>query len=97
MTIIDNGLPAIPIPTDDEMAAWNEWVDGRPESVKAICKTMPPWNYYNMPKTGQVAVIEAYSEDGTVRVLIVGDQISVPTIMPIGVFGVSPSDLVLRL
>lgn len=96
-TIIDNGLPAIPAPDEKELAAWSEWVKMRPESVRVLCESLPPWHYYDMPKTGQIAVIEGYSEDGTIRVTIVGDQISIPTIMPFEVFGLDPSDLIRRI
>lgn len=62
--------------------------------MKAVCEKLPPWHYYDMPKTGQIVTIEAYGEDGTVRVTVVGDQISVPAIISFEVFGVSPDDLV---
>jgi len=96
MTIIDSGLPDIPTPSQQEIDAWNEWSSSRPDIVRKMCESLPPWYYYDMPKTGQVAVVEAYSEDGTVRVLIVGDSVSIPSIVPIGVFGVDPNDLVRR-
>ena len=96
MTIIDQGLPPIPVPSDKDMVEWNEWKDSRPKVVREMCEKLPPWHYYDMPKTGQIAVPVSYNEDGTVRVIIVGDQISIPSIMQIEVFGVSPSDLVRR-
>lgn len=94
--IIDNGLPEISAPNKDQLAEWNEWVTGRPAKVRKVCDRLPPWNYYEISKTGQIVTVEAYAEDGTVRVLIVGDRISVPSIMPFEVFGVNPDDLVRR-
>lgn len=96
MTIIDNGLPEIPTPTAEQLASWAEWVAGRPTSVRETCEKFPPWHYYDMPKTGQIVTVQAYAEDGTVRVLVVGDRISIPTIMPFEVFGVPSGDLTKR-
>lgn len=94
MAVIDNGLPEIPMPTAEQIEAWSEWVSERPDSVRALCEKFPPWYYYDMPKTGQVVTIESWSEDGTMRVTVVGDQISIPAIVSFGVFGVPAEDLV---
>lgn len=96
MPIIDNGLPQIAEPTPEEMTDWQEWVESRPVPIRELCEKFPPWHYYDMPKTGQVVTVESYSEDGTMRVLIVGDRISIPTLMPLEVFGVPAEDLVRR-
>jgi hypothetical protein len=96
MAVIDKGLPEMEPPNGEQLAAWSEWVAERPASVRALCEKFPPWHYYDMPKTKQIAVVESYSEDGTMRVTIVGDRISIPTMVPFGVFGVLPEDLVRR-
>lgn len=96
MAVIDNGLPPMPVPNEKQMRSWNKWVKSRPDAVRSIIERFPPWHYYNMPKTQQIAVIEAWAEDGTMRVTIVGDAISVPAIVQFQVFGVSPDDLVRR-
>src|ERR1700683_5539241 len=86
--LIGRGLPKIPSPSELELVAWREWVSTPPDSVQKLCEGLPPWYYYHMPKTGQIVTVESYSEDGTVRVLIVGDRISIPAIVPLEVFGV---------
>lgn len=96
MAIIDNGLPEIPSPTAEELAAWNEFVASRPAAVRTLCEKLPPWHYYDMPETGQIVTVEAYNEDGTVRVTVVGDRISIPAILSFEVFGVMPDGLVKR-
>ena len=94
MAVIDNGLPP-PLPLDDAAKAeWDEWVATRPPVVRALCEKFPPWLYYDMPETGQVVIVQAYDENGTMRVLMVGDRVSVPAIMQYEVFGVPPEDLV---
>lgn len=97
MAIIDKGLPAMPEPNEQEISAWKEWVASRPDSVREICERLPPWHYYDMPKTGQIVIIKSYSEDGTVSVQIAGDRISIPVIVPFGVFGVPAGDLMQRM
>jgi hypothetical protein len=96
MAVIDNGLPEMPTPDADQLASWDEWVAGRPPAVREMCESFPPWHYYDMPKTGQIVTVRAYAEDGTMRVLVVGDQISIPAIVPLEVFGVPAEDLVRR-
>lgn len=64
---IDNGLPEMPKPDEDMLRDWNEWVASRPEPVRSLCEKFPPWQYYDMPKTSQIVVVEAWSEDGTMR------------------------------
>jgi hypothetical protein len=94
--IIDNGLPEIPKPSADTMLLWDEWVASRPDAVRKVAEGMPPWFYYDYQETGQIVTIEAYAEDGTLRVTVVGDRISIPTIIPFEVFGVKPEDLAKR-
>ena len=94
MPLIDHGLPDIPTPSDDELNAWDEWATSRPDIVRKMCEKLPPWHYYFMPKTGQIVTVEGYSEDGTIRVGVVGDRISIPAILQLQVFGVSPNDLI---
>ena len=96
MAIIDNGLPRMPTLTKRQLASWQKWVASRPKSVRGLCEKFPPWHYYDMPKTGQIVTVESYNEDGTLRVIVVGDQISIPAIVLFEVFGVSPDDLALR-
>jgi hypothetical protein len=92
--VINNGLPAMPVPTKKMLKEWGKWVASRPDAVRVICEKFPPWSYYEMPKTKQIVVIEAWAEDGTMRVTVVGDQISIPAIVPFQVFGVPPDDLI---
>lgn len=92
-TVINKGLPDIS-PSDQELSEWAEWVATRPENIQKLCEQLPPWYYYHMPETKQIVEIEAYADDGTMRVTVVGDQISIPTIVPFGVFGIHPNDLV---
>lgn len=91
--VVDNGLPPMPEPTKAMLKSWAKWVASRPESVRQICERFPPWHYYEMPKTRQIVAIEAWAEDGTMRVTVLGDQISIPSIVPFQVFGVPPDDL----
>jgi hypothetical protein len=39
----------------------------RTDKVREVARRLPPWNTYRLKETGQIANIEAYAEDGTVR------------------------------
>jgi len=91
-----SGLPVMTPPNDEQMEEWREWVAERPTTVRPLCEKFPPWNYYDMPKTGQVVTVDSYNENGTMTVTVVGDQISIPAIVSFGVFGVLPEDLIKR-
>jgi len=87
------GLPDIPRPSEAELAEFAQWAASRPPLVRTIAERLPPWNYYKLAQTEQIVFIEAYCEDGTVRVSVKGDRISVPTIVEFEVFGINPDDL----
>lgn len=91
---INAGLPPMPEVTPEMQSEWTEWTAMRPESVKALARKFPPWHYYEMPKTKQIVTVESYFENGTLRVTVVGDRISIPAVVRFGVFGVHPNDLI---
>lgn len=95
MTRIGTLPPLNPL-SAEALAGWNEWVATRPDVVRNVCERFPPWVYYDLPETGQTVIIEAYAEDGTVRVLVVADRISAPAVIQFGVFGIDPEDLVVH-
>jgi len=96
MPIIISELPKLNALSGEALEQWNRWVLERPDNIRAMCESHPPWFYYDVISTKQVAIILAYYEDDTLRVRIVGDRVSVPTITPFEVFGIPRSDLVKR-
>lgn len=78
-------------PTSEQEAAWAEWVESRPESVKAVAKRFDPWSLYLLKTTGQRVTILAIAEDGTVRVNVSGNYNFL--IFERQVFGINPDDL----
>ena len=74
-----------------DMDAWNEWVDSRPESVRAIASMYTPDKLYRMA-SGHRCTIYSYSEDGTVTVAVTGEYNLVS--FSRRVFGIDPSSLV---
>jgi len=96
-SVINSGvLPELSAPTGENLAEWNKWVEERPPVVADLARRVPPWQYYDMPETGQVVTVESYFEDGTLRVRVVGDRVSIPAIVQFGVFGIRPKDLKVR-
>lgn len=73
------------------MQAWQEWVEGRPPQVKAMCEKWPPDRLYRMESTKQVVTIASYAESGTVRVNVLPEYNF--CLFPLEVFGVDPNDL----
>lgn len=93
MTVLSDLPPPDPV-TPDILREWEAWAASRPDAVRKMCLSHPPWNYYQMPKTRQIVTIEAYYENGTLRVCVVGDRVSIPAVVQFSVFGVPPGDLV---
>ena len=64
-----------------------EWLEGRPGVIKEMFKKAPSGNIYKIETTGQVALIESYSENKTVKVTIISDPVHFQ------VFGIDINDL----
>lgn len=49
-------------PTEEQRAAWAEWVAERPERVRRVAETMAPWKLYRMKSTGHRVTILSITE-----------------------------------
>ena len=74
--------------TNEEKAAFEVWLEGRPEVIKDMAHKYPPWKRYRIKSTGQECVLYSYSEAGTVTVDAEG------LVFDHRVFGIPVSDLV---
>lgn len=72
-------------------AAWNAWVETRPEVVQALCRKLPPDRLYLLKTSGHRVLMHSYSESGTVTVNVTGEYNLVTFAR--SVFGVNPDDL----
>lgn len=83
--------------SNNQRAAFKRWLQSRPVAVRVAGCTVKPWNTYRMIKTGQHCIVQAYCDDGSVRVAIVGHDDSFLAAMAqaerLNVFGVRPSML----
>ena len=78
-------------PTAEQRAQWAAWVASRPEPVRTIAGKLNPWELYRLKDTGQRVTLQAFSEDGTVRVQVSGQYNLI--VYGRDVFGIHPSDL----
>ena len=79
--------------SDEQKEAWHEWLDGRPDAVKAMATRYPP-GIYRMRTTGQVGLILSYAEGGTVRLLFPRKWNPQQVLLPDReVFGIDPVSL----
>jgi len=62
-------------------------------AVKAICERLPVDRLYELSPTGQRVTIEAYAEDGTLRVFVDPRFNEGWRISGHQVFGINPDDL----
>lgn len=74
------------------MAEYEGWLAGRPKRVREMVEAHPPDRLYRLKTTGQYVTIEAYAEDGTVRV-VVWAVLNPSYPVSFDVFGVDPEDL----
>lgn len=81
----------------EKEAELKEWLIGRPEVIKKMAGQLKPWINYRIKQTGQHCTLEAYAEDGTVRVVVNGHdyepQNGINKLYRFDVFGIKPSDL----
>ena len=94
MSWVDNEFTSDP---DVMNKILDEWLAGRPESIRALADKIKPWCRYRIKATGQHCVLSSYNEYGTVRVTVNGHDdytINVGNVMqPFYVFGIIPDDL----
>jgi hypothetical protein len=72
-------------------AAWEEWKNSRPPTVKAICERLRPDRLYRLKTTGQRVTMHSINEDGTVTVDITGEYNHID--FAYSVFWINPDDL----
>jgi hypothetical protein len=51
-------------PTEENKAAWAQWLDERPPFVRAVAERFNPWTMYKLLGTGQRAQIIGFHSDG---------------------------------
>jgi hypothetical protein len=56
--------------TVEQHKQWEEWLDASPPYVAETARWYPPWGFYSGPASDQECIIEAYNEDGNLRVTI---------------------------
>jgi hypothetical protein len=70
---------------------WDAWLRTRPAIIRVLGRRFKPWHRYRIKATGQTCVVQAFSENGTIRVYAWHDW-SGP-MLGNGVFGLKPNDL----
>ena len=82
---------------EERNEALEKWLEGRPDSIKKLARTIGPWDRCRLKDTGQHGWIYSYFEDGTVAVRVDGHDNEARNIickqLPIIVFGIPPEDL----
>jgi hypothetical protein len=84
-------------PTDENRAAWAQWLDERPGHVRAVAERFDPWTMYRLTTTGQrCQVIGFHEADGDipVTVYIYAEHRILGPITGVNVFGIDPADVV---
>ena len=71
------------------------WLEGRPAIIRETATKLLPWKVYRLKTTGQLARVQAYAEDGTVRCLCWRDELGpeFASLTAVSVYGLSPDDL----
>ena len=62
----ESGVAKVGEMTAEQEAAWQKWVEDRPEPVRTIARRLRPDTLYRLKTTGQRGIIYFVSEDGTV-------------------------------
>lgn len=83
--------------TEDIKEEFSEWLSDRPSIIKELGGKCPPWNRYRIKQMGQHCSVHAYTEEGTITVIVDGHDSKtlnhLNELCPTMVYGVSPDDL----
>ena len=75
-----------------DTAGFQTWLAERPQVIQDLARRWPPNVVYRLKTTGQIVVLQAYSENGTVRVYVI-PECAGPITGGTSVFGIDPADL----
>lgn len=81
----------------DARREWDDWLAGRPPSVRDVAARWPPWRLYRLAGTGQRVTIHSYGERAdrsgvvTLTVAVTGEYNRID--FGRMVFGIDPADL----
>lgn len=78
-------------PDAEQVSEWNQWLANLPACTRVIAERFDPWTLYCMKSTGQVVYLQAFAENGTVRVGVSGRFNALA--IDCSVVGVDPDDL----
>lgn len=82
---------------NEQEAALEEWLAGRPQVICDLARLFPPWNAYRIKATGQHGEICSYSENGTLSLDIIGHDNALmskmASVSPTTVFGIGINDI----
>lgn len=78
---------------DLDEQAFAQWVESLPAIPRAVAHRLPPDRIYRNTETGQMMVLQAYADDGTVRAYVI-EECAGPFTTGVSVFGLDPACLV---
>ena len=73
--------------------SFEEWLEGRPQIIRAMAASHPPDKKYRLTTTGQIGFLHSYSEDGTVTLNFPEEWNPQQLDGGRRVFGLNPADL----
>lgn len=78
-------------PTKKQETGYRRWVRKLPEPARALAERFDPWTLYLLKSTGHRVMIQSFSDDGTMTVIVSGKFNLV--LHEREVFGISADDL----
>lgn len=83
-------------PDEETLRAWNQWVEERPEHVRAVARRFSPWCLYRYKPSNHRVVLYSFDEGPehavTLKVLVLHD-FNGGLLFERRVFGIAPEDL----
>lgn len=82
-------------PSDEQRAAYVEWLAQRPDHIRWIARNFDPWTMYRLKATGQRVQLLGFDEmqDGRVTLRIYAERAELPGITGVQVFGINPDEI----
>lgn len=82
-------------PTEEQLTAWQAFLDSRPEAVRKVAEKLPPWGLFLLKSSNHRVTIYSYGEQDDGKVTVTVNVLGAYNLVDFErqVFGIEPENL----